>query len=287
MTKAAEIKSVSIVGVGLIGASFALALSQNGFKGTIVGVSSPSAVEAGVAIGAISKGVSLEEAAATSDLIYLAQPVDRILQTLEACGGMAGKGCLITDAGSTKAAIVQKAFECVRNASFLGGHPMAGKEQRGADAADADLFEGRPYVLCPAVGSGSLFEPDFRNWLLKIGARPLEMSPAMHDSTVALTSHLPQLLATALAETLAQSDNGHLSQVFGPGLIDMTRLAMSSPDLWLSILATNRTAIIAALEEYVEVLARLKNVLGSDELRTHFQISADYSQKLRKLSFTR
>lgn len=135
MTISGKIHTVAIVGVGLIGGSFALALRKAGFAGEILGVSSPPAIQAGISVGAISRGVSLDEAAARADLIYLAQPVDRILETIEMLGALARPGSLITDGGSTKAVIVRKASEHIRNASFLGGHPMAGKEQRGVEAA--------------------------------------------------------------------------------------------------------------------------------------------------------
>ncbi len=143
------IRTVAIAGVGLIGGSFGLALREAGFEGELLGVSSPPAIEAGLRSGAIERAATLEEAAATADVIYLAQPVDRILKTLEQLGPIARQNCLITDAGSTKTAIVQRASDCIRLTTFLGGHPMAGKEQRGSQAAEAALFRGRPYVLTP------------------------------------------------------------------------------------------------------------------------------------------
>ncbi len=280
-----KIQTVAIVGVGLIGGSFALALREAGFSGEIVGVSSSPAINAGVAAGAISRGVSLAEAAAIADFIYLAQPVDRILESIEFLGRLATKDCLITDGGSTKSIIVAKACEHIREAVFLGGHPMAGKEQRGVEASEAGLFRGRPYVLCPPATAESPFEEEFRDWLVRIGATVLDMSAADHDATVALTSHLPQLLSTALAVTLAQSQNRQLANVFGGGLIDMTRLALSSPDLWLSILATNKVPVTAALDEFIETLTGIRGALDTENLRAYFDEAASYSSELRKLSF--
>lgn len=166
-------KTVAIAGVGLIGGSFGLALRKAGFSGEILGVSSEAAIEAGIQMGAITRSATLQEAAAEADLIYLAQPVDRILETLAALGPLARSGCLITDAGSTKTAIVRKAEECIRSASFVGGHPLAGKEQRGAEAADADLFRERIYVLTPSGAETGLLDM-FRSWLARIGARIVE-----------------------------------------------------------------------------------------------------------------
>lgn len=278
-----KIQTVAIVGVGLIGGSFALALRDAGFHGEIVGVSSPPAIEAGLRFGAISRGVTLEEAAAVADLLYLAQPVDRILESIELLGRLLTRNCLITDGGSTKAAIVGKASEHILSAAFLGGHPMAGKEQRGVEAADSQLFRGRPYILCPSDTSPSRFEADFRNWLIRIGANVLEMPAEEHDATVALTSHLPQLLSTALAETLARRDNPHLRNVFGGGLLDMTRLALSSADLWLSILETNKLPVAEALDEFIYTLNGLRQAIGHEELRHYFTRASEYSAELRKL----
>lgn len=283
-----KIKTVAIVGVGLIGGSFALALREAGFPGEIVGVSSAPAIDAGIAVGAISRGISLEEAVVSADLIYLAQPVDRILESIEELGEILGRrarrDCLITDGGSTKSVIARKASEHIRSAAFLGGHPMAGKEQRGVQASEASLFRGRPYVLCPPATNRSAYEEDFRGWLAKTGATVLEMSAADHDATVALTSHLPQLLSTALADTLARSNNPQLADVFGGGLIDMTRLALSSPDLWLSILATNKQPVAAALDEFIETLSGMRRALGTEELRGHFDRGAACASELRKLA---
>jgi prephenate dehydrogenase len=277
-----KIQTIAIIGVGLIGGSFALALREAGFSGEIVGVSSPPAIQVGIDYGAISRGVSLEEAAASADLLYLAQPVDRILETIEVLGRIVTRNSLITDGGSTKSVIVKKASEHLGSAAFLGGHPMAGKEQRGVEAADAQLFRDRTYILCPPATAVSPFEADFRSWLTRIGATVLEMPADEHDATVAFTSHLPQLLSTALADTLAKCNNPHLQSVFGGGLIDMTRLALSSADLWESILGTNKAAVADALDEFVKTLAGIRQAIGSDELREYFTRASAYSCELRK-----
>ncbi|HZS57159.1 MAG TPA: prephenate dehydrogenase/arogenate dehydrogenase family protein [Bryobacteraceae bacterium] len=275
-------ETVAVVGVGLIGASFGLALRRAGFSGRIIGVSSPRAIKAGLDIGAISDEMSLENAAEIADLIYLAQPVERILNTIELLGKSVNPNCLITDAGSTKGSIVKRALDHLPRNSFLGGHPMAGKEQRGANAADGTLFSGRPYVLTP---SGELTDKmsQLQSWLRRIEARVVVMSPAEHDNVVALTSHLPQLLSTAISITLAQQNNARLREVFGPGLLDMTRLAMSSPDLWQSILDTNRHEIIKALNELTENVKVLHDCVQSgktvDDL---FATARTFALDLRK-----
>ncbi len=276
-------ETVAVVGVGLIGASFGLALRRAGFSGRIIGVSSRGAIDAGLAIGAISEEATLQKAAEIADLIYLAQPVDRILRTLELLGdAVLRPDSLITDAGSTKATIVRKAEDCLPAGTFLGAHPMAGKEQRGAQAADGALFRNRPYVLTPSDEMTPQMA-DFQSWLTRMEARIIVMSPAQHDNIVALTSHLPQLLSTALSVTLAQQGNPRSFEVFGPGLLDMTRLALSSPDLWKSILDTNRPEIVGALNEFSrtvgELAARLEAGLSVEEM---FALGQRFSQEIRK-----
>lgn len=275
-------EKVAVVGVGLIGASFGLALRRAGFAGSILGVSSPEAIRAGLAAGAISEEATLQQAIAEADLIYLAQPVDRILQTIEQIGPLARPDCLITDAGSTKSAITEKALEHLPPGVFLGGHPMAGKEQRGAEAADGALFSARPYVLTP---TGEMTAPmvGFQQWLGRMQARIVIMSPSEHDEVVALTSHLPQLLSTALSATLGEKDYPRLFEVFGPGLLEMTRLALSSPDVWRSVLETNRQPILNALGQLAATVDVLKNDLQAGQsIDTVFVSGQEFAAKLRR-----
>ncbi len=274
-------ETVAIVGVGLIGGSFGLALRESGFSGDLIGVSSHSAIEAGIRAGSITRSANLAEAAAVADLIYLAQPVDRILITLEQLKALARPGTVVTDAGSTKQAIVEKAASCLPAVHFIGGHPLAGKEQRGAAAAEAHLFRNRPYILTPHRPETPA-SANLRSWLIRIGARIVEMTPSEHDSTVAVTSHLPQILSTALAITLAQQHERRVFEVFGPGLIDMTRLAMSGPDLWKSILSTNKPAVRAAIADYSEVLRHLQVCLENDNLVELFEIGSGWARQLRQ-----
>ena len=275
------IETVAIVGVGLIGGSFALALRKAGFTGRIVGVSSARSVEAALEAGVISDGVDLPECARIADLIYLSQPIDQILLTLPALRGLLRPGCLVTDAGSTKAEIVRAASKSEIASQFLGGHPMAGKESRGIHSADADLFKGRPYVLT-STGAPISHELEFRSWLQRIGAVIVEMDAEQHDLTVAGTSHLPQLLATTLALTLSRSQNAFSAQVFGPGLLDMTRLALSAPEVWLSVLRTNRAAVKLLLHTYQSQLKVIESALEHDETFSElFGEAAHFARMLR------
>ena len=277
--------SVAIVGTGLIGASFGLALRQAGFKGAIVGVSSERAVADAVAAGAIDRGAPLAEAAAQADLVFLSQPIGRILDTIRHLDPLLRPGALVTDAGSTKTEIVDLARQFVRRGQFLGGHPMAGKESRGAAAAEAGLFQGRTWVLTPDERA-ELETPaacDLLDWIRRIGARLVVLDCDEHDRVVALTSHLAQLASTALASTVGENlkSERHL-QVAGPGLMDMTRLALSSYDLWRDILATNSEHIDRALSRYVQELEHIRENLRTRQLQEEFARGADLAARLRK-----
>lgn len=273
-------QTVAVVGVGLIGGSFALALRAAGFTGTVLGVSSERSTRAALERGAIDAAAPLEEAAARADLIYLSQPIGGIIDSLGRLRGLVRPQTLVTDAGSTKAAIVRAA----RGMNFLGGHPMAGKEARGVEEAEAALFRGRTYVLTPETAEG-LETPaaaGFVEWLKRIGAEPLPMSAAEHDLTVAATSHVPQLASTALASMVAERVPGERIRVAGSGLADMTRLALSSYSIWRDILATNTEAIDQALLAYIEKLQHIRENLRTRESQREFERAAELAARVRR-----
>ncbi|HUQ92987.1 MAG TPA: prephenate dehydrogenase [Bryobacteraceae bacterium] len=269
------IRTITIYGVGLIGGSFALALRRAGFAGRILGVSSPSTLEEATALGVIDEGVSFEEGASKADLIYLAQPISKIIEQLPRIAPHARPGALLTDAGSTKVQIVRAAAACLPPGSFWGGHPMAGKETRGVAAAEASLFEGRVYVLTPTTGSNPAAE-ELLEWIGKMGAVVRIMSPEDHDETVSVTSHLAQLASTVLTQTVIRGvPYKTFINIAGPGLLDMTRLAMSSFEVWKDIIATNEEPIKRALSRYIEHLQYLReNLAGPDTENTFSEAGA-------------
>lgn len=277
--------TVAIVGVGLIGGSFALALKKAGFNGKILGVSSGKTTREAMSLGVIDEALPLSDAARRADLIYLAQPIGRILDTLRHIDDLAIPGSLITDAGSTKGAIVALAGKTIRRCQFLGGHPMAGKEKRGVGVAEADLFAGRTYVLTPASAAG-METPAVRtfvDWLRRIGAAPVIRGPEEHDRIVSFTSHLPQLASTALAATVAESLRVPADlEISGPGLADSVRLAGSSYEIWRDILATNSEAIDLALTAYITKLEHLRTNLRTRQMQEEFEIGAGLAARLRR-----
>ena len=267
-------QTLAIVGVGLIGGSFALALRKAGWTGKILGVSSENTLRSALERGVIDEGCALDAGAARADLIYLAQPIGRILDTLHRIDAFTRTGSLITDAGSTKQAIVAAARQYVHRAQFIGGHPLAGKEKRGVASAEADLFIGRPYVFTPA-DPAELNTPSAKElleWIRRIGAIPVALSPEEHDRAVSFTSHLPQLASTALASTILE--RCRYLEVAGPGLADMTRLAQSPYELWRDIFATNTVCIEQALTAYITKLEHLRENLRTRQMQEEFELAA-------------
>jgi prephenate dehydrogenase len=267
------VNTVAIVGVGLIGGSFALALRASGFAGRIIGVSSPDAIRAALDRGIVDEALPLAQSASRADLIYLARPIEGILAALDDLDPHVQPGTLITDAGSTKSAICTRASQKIHRGKFIGGHPMAGKEARGAAEADADLFRGRPYILTSP-------SPELEPLIANLGARIVIMPADQHDRLVALTSHLPQLISTALAATIATQPNA--ARVAGPAAMDLTRLALSPYDIWRDIFSTNSANIDEALGIFIQKLESLRAELKTPRMESAFEASAAAARALRR-----
>jgi len=278
-------ETVAIFGVGLIGGSFALALRAAGFTGRILGVSSAETIRRALELGVIDAGAAPPEAASSADLIYLAQPILRIVEVLAELNEWVNPEALITDAGSTKKAIVDRAAQVITRCQFLGGHPMAGRERFGVDAAEAGLFQGRPYVLTPRSEAelNTLRGRELQDWVRRIGAVPMTLDAEQHDRIVAYTSHLPQLASTALASMLEGRPEAK-SGIFGPALLDSTRLSLSSFQMWSDILATNRVSIQDALRNYIGKLEEFCRELEPDRMRSEFDRAARCARQLRDSS---
>ncbi len=275
--------TVAIVGVGLIGGSFALALRHAGFGGRILGVSSPEVIAKALESGVIDAGASLEAVVPQADLVYLSQSIGRILEVIPRLKPLLRPDALVTDAGSTKAAIVKAAGRLLPAGQFLGGHPLAGKELRGVEAASADLFAGRTYILTP-VRDGDMetsIARDFTSWLTKMGSLTIIMNPQDHDETLALTSHLPQVVSTALAAML-NHENHRVTEAFGPALLDSTRLALSPYDIWRDILLTNHSEVEQVLGAYINTLQCMREHLKNEDLRQFFVDGAEFASQIRR-----
>ena len=278
------IQTVAVIGVGLIGGSFALALRASGFSGRILGVSSDRTLDAALKREVIDAGLPIAEAVPQADLVYLSQPISGILDILPRVCELAKPSALVTDAGSTKGRIVERAGGYFNeNPWFLGGHPMAGKEKRGVELADPDLFRKAAYVLTPAGGTlpEAAIIGEFVRWLGAIGSRVSVMPPEEHDRVVAWTSHLPQLLSTALAAAVSDSlDKQGSGGLAGPALRDMTRLGESSFDIWRDILETNQTNVRHVLDAYIERMERLRQDAGGLLTEQEFEKARAFRKNL-------
>ncbi|MGH9943305.1 MAG: prephenate dehydrogenase [Pyrinomonadaceae bacterium] len=256
---------ITVVGCGLIGASFALALRECEGCGRVAGWDQSDAVlrealRRGV-IDEVDQALG-EGRESASDLVYLAMPVGEIVKFLRGRGESIRPGALVTDAGSTKAEICRAAAEALPpGRRFVGGHPVAGSQHAGLEYASASLFADAPYALVTdAADEGALAETQALVEVL--GARVVLTSAAAHDRVLAYVSHLPQLLSGALnAAVRDQTDAGELLQLAGPGYRDMTRLAASPWSVWRDIVGTNAGNLAGALDGLMEKLDALREEL--------------------------
>lgn len=285
------ISGVTILGTGLIGGSFGLALRKYTTDVCVSGWDRPEIVREAQSRAAVDQSFSGELAPAleNSDLIYIALPIAATIDLLPEIARRAPPHALITDACSIKVRITQAAsqyFSSENGPFFLGGHPMAGRELSGIAHAEADLFRGNTYAL---VGESPAQENPrvsaFVKILEKIGARPLWLGAPQHDYAVGLASHLPQLAAVALAGFLYDrlDENGLPITLAGPGLRDSLRLAGSSYATWRDIVLTNQEVLSAALDLFARRLDDLRERLASRELEADFDAANELYKLLRSL----
>lgn len=268
-----DFERVAIFGVGLIGGSLGLALKQSMPGIHVRGVGRVKArLELARQMGAVDDcSTRIEEALADRDLVILAMPVDGIVTSLEAIEGALSPGVLVTDVGSTKRWICDAAWRILpHSVEFIGGHPVAGREVAGVEHSLGSLFEGAPYVFCPRPGTNSPGLPRLVRLAEEIGARPFTLTPDEHDLAVAWISHLPQLIATALAVAVRD----RRTDLSGSGLRDMLRLAGSSYPVWSSILETNRDLIDQSLAGFIGELEEVRRRLQAGSLAEEFEIAA-------------
>jgi prephenate dehydrogenase len=304
------ISRVTVLGTGLIGGSFALALRKYTADMHISGWDRPDVIREAQSRGAVDETFSgdLATALQNSDLIYIALPIAATIDLLPEIARHASPHALVTDACSTKVRIAQAAaelFSSEKGPLFLGGHPMAGRELPGMAHANADLFRENTYALIAnsseAVVAGLQARssppanepapsPDprisaFVKILEKIGARPLWLGAPQHDYAVGLASHLPQLAAVALAGFLYDrlDENGLPITLAGPGLRDSLRLAGSPYSTWRDIVLTNQEVLSAALDLFARRLDDLREKLASRELEADFDAANELYKLLRSL----
>jgi cyclohexadieny/prephenate dehydrogenase len=239
---------LTIVGAGLIGGSIGLAAKKRGLVSTVRGLGrQQTSLQRALAIQAIDEA-HLDPPAALqdADLVIFCTPVDQIAAQIARFAALCKPGALLTDAGSTKATIVADVEASLPgHVRFVGSHPLAGTEKRGPEFADAELFEGRWTVLTPTPRTNPEALASIKSFWMALGSRLKIMTPADHDRALALASHVPHLVAAALAGSLPEE----LYDLAATGFRDTTRIAGGDPGLWTAIFTHNREAVLSALAE--------------------------------------
>jgi prephenate dehydrogenase len=253
---------IALVGVGLIGGSIGLAARER-LGASVAGYdSSDQALGTAVQRGAVDEAFSdLTEAVRDAEAVFVAVPVGALAATVQAARASASDGCVISDVGSTKRAIVA----AVDDARFVGGHPLAGAETSGVEHARADLFEGATWYLTPTPTTSGILYERLHRLLHSLGARPVAIEPEVHDTILATVSHLPHVLANVLvaqaASTLAAG--GERLPATGPSFRDATRVAGASSRIWTDIYLSNRDALLAGIDDTIARLQAVRDGLDA------------------------
>lgn len=275
------------MGTGLIGGSVGLAFRARAPSVAVVGYDAdPAVVERAYERGAVTEVAASPEAAASGDLVFVATPVDQMRGVLAGLEGALGPETVVTDVASSKVEVVARG-EALCGGRFVGGHPMAGSERHGIEAAHAGLFEDAWWIMTPTRLTSNASVAAVGSAARLMGARPVALEPRAHDALVARLSHVPQLAASALVELAASAgDRDALLQLAGPGFRDVTRIAASNPDLWVGILRSNRAAVLDALGGLGHGLDELRSAIARgrwDALRE----SLDRAREARSSVFSK
>jgi prephenate dehydrogenase len=258
-------RKVTIIGVGLMGGSIGMAIKKRKLAHEVVGISQQqSTIATAVKSGAIDHGShDIKKAVNNADLVILSTPVSIIAELLPTIGPHLKRNCIVTDVGSTKASIVSAAHKFFpQHVAFVGSHPLAGSEKKGAEFADADLFMNSTCLMTPTENTNRGACERVKLLWTKVGAKVKFLSPDEHDKILAYISHLPHLVAYSLIGSIPQEHMEYAAQ----GLKDTTRTASSSPQMWSDICMANKKNILAALDEMVKNLGDVrKMVIANDQ----------------------
>lgn len=260
-----QIDTLTIVGVGLIGGSIGLAAKAKGAANHVVGVGRDERnLARAEAIGAIDRFTTdLAAGVANADLVVICTPVDRVARDVIAASQSAPPRAVITDAGSTKGNIVRELAGKMPadRATFIGSHPLAGSEKKGAAHGRADLFENRLVIVTPTPETDFEAASVVELFWQKLGARVIRMDPFEHDEALALTSHLPHAAASGLAGV---TPVGILTLTAG-GFRDTTRIAAGDPELWAAIFEANRDAVLGATDQFLQRMTEFRQAVATGD----------------------
>jgi prephenate dehydrogenase len=278
-----DFNKITIIGVGLIGSSFALSVKKQGFNGIITGIGrSTDNLKKAKELGAIDSYTSDHaEGVKDADLILLASPVGQFEEIMESINGHLKTGAIVTDVGSVKAGVIKKVESMIPDtAFFVGTHPIAGNECSGAEAATDNLFYKAKCIITPTPGTDKgAFEKIVDLWK-SVGTRTVIMSPEEHDLIYSAVSHLPHVIAYALVNSVSEVKENIL-EYSGGGLKDMTRIALSPSELWRDICCYNKDNILSSLDKFSLTVAKLKqHIIDSDwaSLEKEFQKAKEARQ---------
>jgi len=277
---------VSIVGVGLIGASLGLALKGAGVVREVIGVGRSSAnLDQAKKMGAIDRVADLAEAVQSSQWIVLCVPVAQMRAIFTQLEPHLGSNTLITDAGSTKSDVILAAKEVLgkKVCQFIPAHPIAGGAQHGAAAARADLFQGKQTIICQLQENSAADVALVEEFWKVLGSNIKRISAVQHDAIYAAVSHLPHILSYALMASVLNSEDaeqklGHA----GAGFRDFTRIAASSPEMWRDICIANKQAILKELDQYLSVTGRLREMIAKEDAAGLEKVFQKVSQARQK-----
>jgi prephenate dehydrogenase len=280
-------KTVIVIGCGLIGGSICLALKRKRRNWRIIGLDLHERVEAIKEAGICDEVHSVEEASEylpAATVVILATPVEILLDQLEKIAPYLEQGTVVTDVGSTKMCIMEKARKVIpEGAFFVGGHPVAGSEKTGVEAADPLLFSERVYAICPNPDTPPEALLQVIDLVEDLMALPVTIEPEEHDRIMATVSHVPQLVAIALMHAALEEDATHglLDMVAGRGFLDLTRIAASDFPIWQGILETNKESILKSLDRFEKSLTLLRDALNSKNVAPLWE---QVSQHRRRMS---
>jgi prephenate dehydrogenase len=284
---------ITIIGCGLIGGSMALALRRRRPEYSIACLDLPERLPA-IREAAVTDRVGtlddIPQHVPGSSIVILATPVQDILHTIVLLAPHLSQGAIVTDAGSTKRQIMAEAHKLLPpGVHFIGGHPMAGSEHSGVEAADPLLFSDRVYVLCPYSNTPPDALLTMMDLVESLLAFPITVDPEEHDLVMAMVSHVPQLIAVALMNSAQKADaeHGMLDKLAGRGFLDMTRLAASDYGIWEGILKTNREAIAQAVERFTRTLGSLSGGAPEEEVAPIWESAAKRRRKMGPDSMVR
>ena len=269
-------QKVTVIGVGLLGGSLGMALRRRGLARQVVGFVRREAArgECRKARAVDDATMDLVEAVSDADLVVLCTPLAQMEPLARAMRGALKPGAVVTDVGSVKVPVVRRLESLLKRsgAEFVGSHPMAGNERTGVGAAHADLFEGAVAVVTPTAHTGARALREVRRLWTGVGARVLEMGPDEHDRLVSRSSHLPHVVASALAAlVLAPGRNPRQKDLCATGFRDTTRVASGSPEMWRDIALANRRHLDRALDELMRELDKFRKWLAAEDAEALFK----------------